>query len=1042
MKHTRWIALLLALVMVLGLMPGTALAAGEDAQKKESGYEQLSFRVNPLYEGLIDEDDYIKSEVTAPRLEVDQLYATYVTVDKAGATLRDAMEARKASVELHVKYESSNYEELINLIFMAAFDHTGVPTEGDSLQWQYAGWSGQVEYGYNDSTSMYQHDFVIDLQYYTTAAQEKELTSAVNSLLKSLNVSSKSDYQKACAVYDYICDNITYDYENLEDDSYTLKFSAYAALVNKTAVCQGYALLFYRLMLELDVDVRLIAGDGGGPHAWNIVKLGDVYYNLDSTWDAGVSDYQFFLLNTENFVDHARYLEYMTTEFHTDYPMSATDYVDGVAGEPEYFFVIGGCGENTYFGVNRDREVVIAGEGSTFDAAEIDEMGIVVWDYWADGFDKVVVEEGVTRLGSYSFQDMKNVKKVTLPAGFTEIGEYAFYGCDNLSSLMLPSSLTTICDFAFYNCSSLTKMSIPAKVKTIGRAAFNYCTGLTEVKLNSSLEKIDMEAFRDCRSLTTIVIPDSVTELGTSAFGECSNLKSVTLSKSLTSIDGYAFSNCTSLTDIEFHEGLKSISVAAFDGCTSLAEITIPASVTDLDGFGGCTGLKKITFLGEAPNIGYYAFDGVTATCYYPGGLASWTEDKLSDYSGDLTWVSTHTHSYTSVVTAPTCTEKGYTTHTCSECGDVKVDTYVDALGHSYGKPEFTGKDEGHSYTCTRCGSMKIESCTFDKGTAVKDATMDTFGVKKHTCTVCGGSYETEFVYRISGKGRCETAYAAADLLKETLGIEKFDAIIIASGTNFADALAGSFLAAQKDAPILLFQKGYEDENLNYITSNLAPGGKVYILGGSAAVPESMVEALADFDVERLSGKSRFDTNLKILEEGGVTGQEILISTGWNFADCLSASATGLPILMVDSKSGKLTDAQIEFLEAHKDNTYTIIGGSAAVSEELKAAIETVVGSELNRLSGKTREATSVKVAETYFTNPDYALLAYSRNFPDGLCGGPLAHAMGAPLLLIDKKYESAPAEYIAANGIEKGAILGGSAAVSDDTGRIAFGLE
>jgi len=394
------------------------------------------------------------------------------------------------------------------------------------------------------------------------------------------------------------------------------------------------------------------------------------------------------------------------------------------------------------------------------------------------------------------------------------------------------------------------------------------------------------------------------------------------------------------------------------------------------------------------------------------------------------------------VVTAPTCTEKGYTTHTCSECGDVKVDTYVDALGHSYGKPEFTGKDEGHSYTCTRCGSMKIESCTFDKGTAVKDATMDTFGVKKHSCTVCGGSYETEFVYRISGKGRCETAYAAADLLKETLGIEKFDAIIIASGTNFADALAGSFLAAQKDAPILLFQKGYEDENLNYITSNLAPGGKVYILGGSAAVPESMVEALADFDVERLSGKSRFDTNLKILEEGGVTGQEILISTGWNFADCLSASATGLPILMVDSKSGKLTDAQIEFLEAHKDNTYTIIGGSAAVSEELKAAIETVVGSELNRLSGKTREATSVKVAETYFTNPDYALLAYSRNFPDGLCGGPLAHAMGAPLLLIDKKYESAPAEYIAANGIEKGAILGGSAAVSDDTGRIAFGLE
>ena len=128
------------------------------------------------------------------------------------------------------------------------------------------------------------------------------MDTAVSNLLKSLNVSGKSDYQKVGAVYDYICDNVTYDYDNLEDDSYTLKFTAYAALKNKTAVCQGYALLFYRLMLELGIDARVIAGDGGGPHGWNIVKLGNVYYNADTTWDAGVDEYQFFLKNTENFV--------------------------------------------------------------------------------------------------------------------------------------------------------------------------------------------------------------------------------------------------------------------------------------------------------------------------------------------------------------------------------------------------------------------------------------------------------------------------------------------------------------------------------------------------------------------------------------------------------------------------------------------------------------------------------------------------------------------------------------------------------------------
>lgn len=66
-----------------------------------------------------------------------------------------------------------------------------------------------------------------------------------------------------------------------------------------------------------------------------------------------------------------------------------------------------------------------------------------------------------------------------------------------------------------------------------------------------------------------------------------------------------------------------------------------------------------------------------------------------------------HMHSYKDVVTAPTCTEKGYTTHTCA-CGDSYVDTYTDALGHAWdeGKvtKEATETTQGSmTYTCTRC---------------------------------------------------------------------------------------------------------------------------------------------------------------------------------------------------------------------------------------------------------------------------------------------------------------------------------------------------
>ena len=91
---------------------------------------------------------------------------------------------------------------------------------------------------------------------------------------------------------------------------------------------------------------------------------------------------------------------------------------------------------------------------------------------------------------------------------------------------------------------------------------------------------------------------------------------------------------------------------------------------------------------------------------------------KYANYSSSsyatFRCVEAHEHSYTAAVTAPTCTEKGYTTHTCS-CGDSYVDTYVDALGHAWdnGKvtKEPTETETGvKTFTCTRCGETKTET--------------------------------------------------------------------------------------------------------------------------------------------------------------------------------------------------------------------------------------------------------------------------------------------------------------------------------------------
>ncbi|MCD7944995.1 MAG: hypothetical protein LUH43_08990, partial [Clostridia bacterium] len=151
--------------------------------------------------------------------------------------------------------------------------------------------------------------------------------------MESLDLDTKCDYQKVVAIHDYICSNVTYDYTNLNDDTYTLKYTAYAALINGTAVCQGYATLFYRMALMAGLDVRYISGTATnnvgetGAHGWNIVKIGNTYYNIDTTWDDGTSSTAYFLKGSTTFdTDHVRDSDYTTTAFTTAYPVPTTDY--------------------------------------------------------------------------------------------------------------------------------------------------------------------------------------------------------------------------------------------------------------------------------------------------------------------------------------------------------------------------------------------------------------------------------------------------------------------------------------------------------------------------------------------------------------------------------------------------------------------------------------------------------------------------------------------------------------------------------------------
>ena len=293
----------------------------------------IEWTPNPAYEGIITEDAL---PLPSPSYDVQALDpgtwdGKYMDAETATDYLREQMVARNGEIFLPVygPYASTESERngFFNALMNEALAHTGNGDEGDYLHWHYAG------YGINGSLYTYGeytfYEVTVVCRYYTTAQQEATVTSAVNDLILDLDLASKSDYEKVVAIYDYICDTVTYDDAAAESGNDPLAYTAYGALIEKSSVCQGYANLFYRLALDVGVDCRFIGGIGnGGNHGWNIVKLGDKYYNLDSTWDSNNSTHYYFLKSQASFYGHARFDVYATDEFNEAYPMSAENYAD------------------------------------------------------------------------------------------------------------------------------------------------------------------------------------------------------------------------------------------------------------------------------------------------------------------------------------------------------------------------------------------------------------------------------------------------------------------------------------------------------------------------------------------------------------------------------------------------------------------------------------------------------------------------------------------------------------------------------------------
>ena len=361
------------------------------------------------------------------------------------------------------------------------------------------------------------------------------------------------------------------------------------------------------------------------------------------------------------------------------------------------------------------------------------------------------IPDGVKEVLLPAFLDCVNLKNIFIPSGLNTIGRYAFSGCDNLESIMLPNTVTSIGEGAFSLCSNIKTIAVendnPAYC-VVDNVLFNkdkstlifYPCGKNDSSyiVPHNVTSIDRWAFSMCKNITAVTLPYGLSSIGYDAFMGCENLRNIILPNSITSIEDEAFYGCKSLEMINLPNKIKEIEDETFYGCTSLKSVNIPESVKTMgsSAFALCDGITDVYYVGStaqwnAINFGVYNEALIKANVHTGSHIHEYTYYIISNptciQTGYITYKcltcnyqdsrahgealghnyinglcircgakdpNAHTHKYVETVTKPTCTEKGYTTYTCSVCGDSYKGSYTDALGHSY-----------VGGVCTRCNA-------------------------------------------------------------------------------------------------------------------------------------------------------------------------------------------------------------------------------------------------------------------------------------------------------------------------------------------------
>lgn len=232
--------------------------------------------------------------------------------------IEKAMLERQTKFSIQYVGDLSKLEEKV----IKALDE--ILAENEYLNYDFKGYSLDMSGSGNEATI----DFKVN--YYQTKEQAEYVEKRVKEILADIIDPSMNDHEKVKAVHDYVVTHIAYD-ESLNQ----AVNAPYFALTNGKTLCNGYAMLVYLMLDELDIPVRLISGESrGNGHAWNLVQLDGKWYHLDATWDDPIPDqpgrvmYHYYLLSDSEIRHDHSWKDGGLNGREQPYPAANTNYLE------------------------------------------------------------------------------------------------------------------------------------------------------------------------------------------------------------------------------------------------------------------------------------------------------------------------------------------------------------------------------------------------------------------------------------------------------------------------------------------------------------------------------------------------------------------------------------------------------------------------------------------------------------------------------------------------------------------------------------------